>query len=192
MNKFLVFPCIDQNEEGEYKGPVVALVSTVNSSFVLFFPISKDNADLINFVLKNKDDETDVNINNQLLGLYQTMIDSWRAGDRFLSGIIMDTIFDEETKEDIISTTLIVSDATGNVDSVLTINFVHAILFAAMERKEILVANDLIEKLLPMDEEDEEDEENEESNKKDHRFPVDKQILDIAKEIMNGKKKDDT
>ena len=187
MNKFLVFPCIEQNDEG-YQGKVVSLASTSNLTFVLFFPIAQEYADMINFVLKKENNS----VNFQLLSVYQTMLDSWKAGDRYLAGIVMDIVYDEDAEEDIISPTLIICDSNGNVDAVLNVNFVHAVMLAAMNRKEVLVTNELLAKLLKDPDADEDSEEEQESDveqkKDDKRFPVDKQILDIARDIMGGKK----
>lgn len=185
MNRFLVFPCAEQDDEG-YKGPVVSLASTSNMTFVLFFPISEEYSKMINFVLKKEK----VKANFQLLSVYQTMLDSWKAGDRYLSGIVMDIVYDEDTEENIIDPSLILCDSMGNVDAVLHISFVHAVMLAAMERKEMLVTNELLETLLrDEDEIDEMDEIDAEIESADVAFPVDKKILDIAKDIMNGKKK---
>jgi len=195
MNKFLVFPCVEQSGEGEggYKGPVVPFASTANVTFMLFFPIAKEYSYLINFLLK-KEDSTKANM--QLLAVYQTMVNSWKAGDRYLSGIVMDTKYDEDGEEDIITPTLIICDSSGNVDAVLNVNFVHAVMLGAMERKEILVTNELLNKLMPPtkddDDESDEEEETEVPDRHKNKFPIDKDILDIAKNIMNGKNKGDS
>lgn len=189
MNKFLVFPCIKQDTKEGYSGPVVSLASASNISFVLFFPISEDSASLINYVLEKPPEKQTINAGS-VLGIYKTMLDSWSAGDRFLSGILMDTEYDEESKQEVINVKLIISDEHGSVDSVVKTNFVHAMLLAAMERKEILVSNELLSKLLPkskLDEDDEEVSETESSKNVKNKLPVDKEILEIAKRIMSGK-----
>ena len=204
MNKFLVFPCIKQEAiEGRegYSGPVVSLGNASNISFVLFFPVSEENASLINYVLEKPPSKQKINAGS-VLGIYKTMIDSWSAGERFLSGILMDMEYDEEIEQEVINVRLVISDDHGSIDSVVKTNFIHAILLAAMERKEVLVSNELLSKLLPktqddeMDEEDMDDIENEENeeNIKDvkevkdvKKLPVDKEILEIAKQIMSGK-----
>ena len=199
MNKFLVFPCIKQEEGDGYNGPAVTLACASDISLALFFPISEENAALINFVLDEKK-EKKIDLNTNILGVYKTMLDSWRAGDRFLSGILMDVIFDTETEEEVIAVKLMLSDEDGNVDSVIKVNFTHAIFLAAMDRKEILITNELLNKLVPKDDVEEEEEEEEDSDiiednktskklSKEERkkYPVDKDILDIAKKIMQGK-----
>jgi hypothetical protein len=190
MNKFLVFPCVEQDEENGYSGPVVSLASTANVTFMLFFPIAEEYSHILNFLLKN---EESTKTNLQLLAVYQTMVNSWKAGDRYLAGIVMDIVYDEETEEDIISPTLIICDSNGNVDAVLNVNFVHAVMLAAMERKEVIVTNELLNKLLPFSDGGEEEAEDgadifHSKTEDKSPFPVDKQILDIAKNIMNGKK----
>ena len=187
MNKFLVFPCVQQEEEEGYSGPVVSLASTANVTFMLFFPIAEEYSRLINFLLKN---ENSTKTNLQLLAVYQTMVNSWKAGDRYLAGIVMDIIYDEESEEDVISPTLIICDSMGNVDAVLNVNFVHAVMLAAMERKEVLVTNELLHKLLPVQDDEEVENQSPDIPSKEEKspFPVDNQILDIAMDIMNGKK----
>jgi hypothetical protein len=204
MNKFLVFPCIKKNEIDGYSGPLVTLANDNNISFSLFFPTSEENANLINYILEtppNKHSLNDVGI----IGMCKTMLSSWAAGDRFLSGIHMDTEYDLETEQDIITIRLIISDNHGEIDSVLRVNFVHAIILAAIARRDIMVTNCLLEKLIPkdkegmendMDEDEDSDEDDDPPNKPDtpdkpemlkRKFPVDKEILDIAKKIMTGK-----
>jgi hypothetical protein len=185
MNKFIVFPCIKQSNENGYNGPVVTLACASNVSFALFFPISEENSKLINYILEHKPNEYTSNLN--VIGIYKTMLDSWEAGGRFLSGISLDTEFDSDTKEETISVKLIISNEDGSVDSMIKVNFVHAVLLASMERKEIIVSNDLLNKLMPPDEEDEEEGASNVVPAKDKKFPVDKDILDIAKKIMSGK-----
>ena len=191
MNKFFVFPCVDQDDEDDaYKGPVVTFASASNVSFVLFFPISQEYAKLINHVLKKEDNGAD----KQLLSVYQTMLDSWKAGDRYLAGIVMDIVNNGE--EAILSPSLILCDSLGNVDAVLNVNFVHAVLLGAVVKKEIIVTNELLQKLIPDEDEDDEDDELEdmmeggetEENPNKSKFPVDNNIINIAREIMSGKK----
>lgn len=186
MNKFVVFPCVNQEEGENYNGPVVSMANTANVHYMLFFPIAEAYANLINFLLK---DDKNTNANFQILSVYQTMLDSWKAGDRYLSGIIMDMKYDEELEDDIISPTLVICDAMGNLDAILDVNFVHAVMLAAMERKEIIVTDALLSQLMPLSDEDDEDDTDDEDG--DNPFPVDKQILDIAKSIISGKSQSD-
>lgn len=192
MNKFLVFPCIDRerddDDDDDYKGKVVAFANATNVSFMLFFPIADQYANLINYSL-NK--ENNPHLDMQLFSVYQTMLDSWKAADRFLSGILFDLEFDEDNGEEIIAPSLIISDAMGNVDAILKVNFVHAVMLAAMERKEVMVTNELLNKLLPMDEDEEELNgiERDEPAQDQDRLPNDKNIVDIARSIMNERVK---
>jgi len=186
MNKFLVFPCIKQNNENGYKGPVVTLACASNLSFVIFFPISEENSKLINYILDHKPSEYNSNLN--IIGIYKTMLDSWEAGGRFLSGISLDTEYDFDSKEETIDVRLVISNEQGSVDSIIKVNFVHAILLAAMERREILVSSNLLKKLMPISEDEiSEDGDTDEKHQENKKFPVDKDILDLAKKIMSGK-----
>jgi len=198
MNKFLVFPCIKQENDKGYNGPAVTLANASNMSFALFFPVSEENAALINYILEDKKDKK-IDINTNVLGVYKTMLDSWRAGDRFLSGIVMDVATDPETEEEVIMVKLALSGDDGGIDSIIKVNFTHAVFLAAMERKEILVTDELLSKLVPKDENDENDEEEdsdvaEKDNKQPKitkeesaKYPIDKDILNIAAKIMQGK-----
>jgi hypothetical protein len=155
---------------------------------MLFFPITKENAKIINYVLE-EDSKFDANTN--VLGIYKTMVDSWQASDRYLSGIIMDTIFSDEVKDDVLMIRLALSDLNGDLDSLVACNFLHAILLAAMESAEIIVSDKLIMKMLPDPDEEMKGISKSKKNKKDpNHFPEDKKIMNIAKKIMTGKIKD--
>lgn len=182
MNKFEVLNCTDINED-DYKGPAIVLVCTSDPTFMLFFPIAKEQAKLINYVVNdNKYD-----INTSILGIYKTMIDSWNASDRHLSGIIMDAVYNEEMKEDTMTLKLAVIDQNGNIDSLVPVSFLHGMMLAAMEKAEIIVNEKLIDKMIPPEEREEKEMP---KNGKEHHFPEDKKIISIAKKIMNGKIKD--
>ena len=189
INKFLVFPCVKQSNENGYNGPVVTLACASNISFVLFFPVSEENAKLINYILDHKPSE--YNSNLDIIGIYKTMIDSWEAGGRYLAGISLDTEFNANSKEEIIDVMLVLSDDDGAIDSIIKVNFIHAVLLAAMERKEILVSSDLLKKLLPhmVKESDLEEDEDlkKDTIKNNKKIPVDEDILNLAKKIMSGK-----
>ena len=182
MNKFEVIKCIDVNEN-DYDGPCVIMACSSDPSFMLFFPVTKENAKIINYVLK---DNSKYDINTNILGIYKTMVNSWKAGDRFLSGIIMDTFYNEEAKEEVLLIRLALSDQDGNLDSLVHVNFLHAILLAAMEGVDIIVSDKLLAKMIP----DDENSENDYRSKTNTHFPEDKKIVDIAKKIMGGKIKD--
>jgi hypothetical protein len=143
MNKFLVFPCITQAKEN-YSGHVVSLACTQNIDFVLFFPIPEKSAELINYTLDTKPNDFDYSLN--CLNILSTMIGTWKTSDRFLSGIYMDSEYDPEKKENIIILKLIISDMSGEIDAVVKIDFIYGILLAAMERKEIIISEDLLKK----------------------------------------------
>jgi hypothetical protein len=182
MNKFEVTKCVEIDEPG-YKGHCVILSCASDPSFLLFFPIGKENVKTINFVLA---DSSKYDINTNVLGIYKTMIDSWRASDRYLSGIIMDTIYNDEMKEEILMIRLALSDSDGDIESLVHVNFLHAILLAAMEGTYIIVGDSLLSKMVA----DMEQPEEEIVKKKTPHFPEDKKIVDIAKKIMGGKIKD--
>ena len=183
MNKFNVVKCIDM-KESDYDGPCVILACASDPTFLLFFPINKENSKMINYVL-DKNSKYDINTN--ILGIYKTMVDSWKSADRFLSGIIMDTIWDDDVEEDILSIRLALADQNREIDSIVHVNFLHAILLAAMEDVGIIVSDKLLSKMMPDDENNEKDKS---KKKSPTHFPEDKKIVDIAKKIMSGKIKD--
>lgn len=185
MNKFEVVKCIDM-KESDYDGPCIILGCVSNPEVLLFFPINKDNSKMINYVL-DKNSEYDINTN--ILGIYRTMIESWSAADRFLSGIIMDAVWDDEVEEDILSIRLAISDHNGEIDGMVHVNFLHAMLLSAMEDVGIIISDKLLSKMIPEDDEDDDDD-NKTKKKKPPSFPEDKKIVDIAKKIMSGKTKD--
>ena len=183
MNRFIISKCIEINEN-DYDGPSVIMSCVSDPSFMLFFPVSKENAKIINYVLK---ENSKYDINTNILGIYKTMIDSWRSSDRYLAGIIMDTVYSNEAKDEILMIRLALSDQNGEIDSLVHVNFLHAILLSAMEDVTIIISEKLLDKMVP----DEDREEcHKDIHKPSHNFPEDKKIVDIAKKIMNGKIKD--
>ena len=190
MNKFVIVSCVEldkgQTNNG-YVGPAIVLNCVADPSIVLFFPIASDKAATINYLIK----DGEYGINTDILGVYKTMIESWDSGNRFLSGIIIDCIHDEELNDEIMNVELAISDSiSGFVDSVVPVSFVNAMMLAAMQQMEVIVTTKLINKLLP-EESEEETEENEtpsnaSKDKQTNKFPEDGKILDIVKGIMDG------
>jgi len=194
MNKFGILDCVEVDENG-YKGPCVILVCISEPNFMLFFPVSKENSDVINYVLK---EEGEYDVNTNVIGIYKTMIDSWNSSDRYLSGIIMDVVYDKELKDDVLMIRLALANDEGNLDSLVHVSFLHAILLTAMEGSEIIVGDKLMEQMMPSEFNDNENNENNENEEKETKknktktpeFPGDKKIVDIARKIMSGKIKD--
>lgn len=194
MNKFNIFSCIEVRED-DYEGPCVVMACASDTAFMLFFPISKDNAKIISYVMDGNDD---YDINTHVLGIYKTMIDTWKSSDRYLSGIIMDSSYDEEMDEQVLMIRLALASSDGQIDSLVRVNFLHAILIAAMEDVSLIVSDDLIEQMLPSDSpEDVEDEFFDKRGRKSksaqndsEHFVGDSNIVDIARKIMSGKIKE--
>jgi len=212
MSKFVVLPCsnIEDDKSIDYDGHVVALASSSDVDLMVFFPVSMENARLINYVLE---DENPYDINTDVLGVYQTMLDSWISGDSFLSGIIMDTIYSEEIEDNVVSVRLLLSsNRTGRIEGLVRVNFIHSIILAAMEKVEIIIDDDLLDRLIPgrskdmeeylEDDEDDEEMEDEElpempPEKKDKNsvrkdaYPVDQNLIETARRIIGGKLRDE-
>lgn len=185
MNRFRVLPCLPQSEvTGEDSDKMVLpLGSDMFEGSVLFFPVTSDTAEIINSILSVE--LTDLGEHapeNNIIEIYKTMLNSWTSGERFLSGIYIDLVFDKEKKEDVINVyMMLASSLDGYTEAVLKTNFVQAIIIAAIEDMDIMISDELVNTLLPplIDHEETTDE----------KYPVDKKILDIAKRIMSGKVK---
>jgi len=196
MSKFNVYPCLKNglSDNNGYKGPVITLVSSSDESFVLFFPVSEYHAGMINFFLQNN--KKDYDCDTKEVGVYKTIIDSWNAGERYLSGVLMD--IDNSSEEEYIIVQLVISNEDGKIDSVVRANFTHGIILAAIERVEIIISDKMLSKIIPPEDEssdgsdDEEDKIKDKSkdkvkNKDNQQMPVDQNILEIARRIMSGK-----
>jgi len=178
--------CVEVNEDG-YNGPSVILACSSDRELMLFFPISKENAKLISYVM-DKNSEYDINTN--ILGIYKTMLDSWKSQDKFLSGVIMDSVYAPELKDDVLLVRLVISDNNGELDSLANVNFFNAVILASMEGLDIVICDNLLDKMIPDDDENDDEEEIVKQKRKQPHFPEDKKIVDIAKKIMSGKTKD--
>ena len=189
MNRFTVVSCLDV-EAGDdmginYTGPIVVLACASDIDFALFFPFTQENAEIIKLVLQNG---VNFNVNTSVLGIYKTMIDSWQASDRYLSGIIMDSVSEDGDGEEMLSINLALADSDGDLDGLVKINFVHAVLLSVIESVDILVTDKLISRLLPKYEDN--DDSDGDPKEKSQSFPEDKKILGIVKDIMSGQIKD--
>ena len=187
MNRFTVLSCIDEDEEqSTHDGPVVALGSCSEPNILLLFPITKENSAIIKYVLNG---EGDFDINTNILGIYKTMVDSWKTADKYLCGIIVDTIYDQELDDDVIFIRLALADDNGELDSLVHINFVHGVLLAAMEKIDLIFSDNVLGKLIPSEEKIFEDLNlsGSDNPNPDSNFPEDKNLLNIVKQIMHGK-----
>lgn len=188
MNRFSIVSCVNlEKAENGYCGPAIALGCVTDPSLVLFFPITAEKADILNYLIK----DGDYGINTEVIGLYKTMIDSWTSSNQFLSGIILDCTYDQELNDDIMDVTLSLSNSTsGLLESVVHVNFVNSMILAAMRDIEVIVTMKLLNKLLPEENEENEDENGELFSQLGdsmvNKFPEDGKILDIVKGIMNG------
>ena len=191
MGKFIVYSCSKVSSEDtgqDYNGDVVILSCVSDPSLMLFFPITEINANLLSFVL---DDNSDFDIDTSTIGIYQTMLNSWRASDRYLSGIIMDIVYNPEMNDYVMDVKLAVSDKMGALDSVVRVNFVHAILLSVMEELGIIVTDELLTRLAP-DAEEYDEESGILEKKSPDRFPKDKNILKIVRDIMGAEERPTT
>jgi len=182
-------PCVDQSEvnEGGPEGLVLPLASEIQNNCILFFPISDEIGSLINHLLEAE--ETDSQ-QLHMVEIFKTMINTWRSGERFLSGIFIDRVFDFDSGEDIMNVNIMLSSVNdGFIEAVIKVNFVHAIIIAVLEGVDIMISNELLSKLLPDELGEDDGDEDEFDDILDDRidYPVDEDILNIAKKIMGGK-----
>jgi len=197
MNRFHVMPCVDQSQinEDSSGGLVLPLASEIQNNCILFFPVSDEVAQSINYVLEvNEDDPHAPN----MVEVYKTMVNTWRAGDRFLSGIYIDLHYDPEIGDEVINVNIMLSSVSdGIIDAISRVGFIDAIIISVLENMDIMISTDLLRKLLPEhfgvipeDDEFESDELEDHLGQIDQKkdvFPIDENILDIAKKIMKGK-----
>ena len=178
LNKFYIIKA-EMSKNPDYNGPCVVMACAADNGFYLFFPINEESASIINYVLDDENKEK-YDINTNILGIYKTMIDSWDASNRYLSGVLMDTYWDDEAEEDSLSISLAVSDNHGEIDGLVPVNFLHAVVLASMEKVAFIIDDKLITKMMPK-------EESQEYSDQNVSFPEDKKIMNIAKTIMSGK-----
>jgi hypothetical protein len=180
-------PCIEQslvNEESN-GGIVLPLASEVQNNCILFFPVSDEVGDIVNYLMEVEGDENPEQ--SKMVDVFKTMINTWRSGERFLSGIFIDLVYDLELNDEVISVNLMLSSSTdGCIEAVIKVNFVHAIIVAILEDIDVMVSNEVLNKLLPEILDEKEDDLGESLEDK-AVYPVDDDILEIAKRIMDGK-----
>jgi len=91
MNRFTILKCVENSEKifsnSQYNGSLIVLVSVSDPSVQIFFPLSKENGILLRQILFG---EGKIDANTDVIGIYKTMLDSWRSSDEFLSGVIID------------------------------------------------------------------------------------------------------
>jgi len=216
MNKFTVLSCVnlDDVKGTDYRGPAVVLVNTSDSDNMLFFPVSQDQSSIIKKALES---DVSYDADMSILGIYKTMLDSWKAGDRYLSGISIETIVEhvntaskdniqhedknpDDNEEEGNSNTgkievplirLIISDSNGMIDSLVRVNFIHAILLAALLDIEIIISDRVLGEMMPNTDDIASDALIKKVQNKNSAFPEDNNIIGIAKQIMQGKIKND-
>jgi len=195
MSRFIIASCITMKgkssgesnlstdppvPKGDYEGTVVVLANVNNPAFMLFFPFKKEQAGMVNYLLEGHDGEYDANTED--LGLYKAMVDSWKAGDRYLSGVILDAVYDKDEKQDVPLVRLALIDRSGNLDDLVTVSFAHGILISAMEKAEIIVGESLLSKMVPFGSEGKDGP----SDSNPRGFPEDKNIIQIVRDIMDA------
>jgi hypothetical protein len=135
-------------KSADYSGKVIALSNVDDPNLLIFFPISDSNAKLINKFIKHdysKDDSIDLSN----FSIYSAMSDSWKSSERYLSGIIMDSVIDEDSGEDVIQVKLMLSDVNGYLHSLISVGFFGALMLSILENVEIFLTEELLAMILP-------------------------------------------
>ena len=191
MNKFIVVSCVDLSKNDEididYDGEVVIFSDVNDPSFMLFFPVTPEQAWTIRNVLAAE--KLSYDINTCILGIYKTMMDSWKASDKYLSGVLMDVGVNKETQEDTMKVYFALSNSEGYLDGLVQVSFIHAVMISVLNKIEILISDEMIEKLMPAVEDGQDNGDGEQP--KEQAFPEDEKILGIVKTIMSGKVEED-
>ena len=109
MNKFFLLPCITHDDADKYKGHVAPMVCMADNSLFLFFPVSETIAKMVNVIMHVEERDHTDSAQSQIMEVYSTMLDSWESSGNFLSGVLLDYIYDEELKDDAITGELFLS-----------------------------------------------------------------------------------
>ena len=183
MKKFIVCPCMkikNEEEEGNSKYTHCSVLSCIEDpTIILMFPINSSDASLINYVLGVTEKQTAKNI--EMLGLYDTMLNSWESSGIKLGGVYIAKYFNKEKNDEFIFTQLMMVSQLGEIDGMIDTSFIHSVVLAALQDTRILIDEGLLATLLP-DKID--DEKSSEVNK--FNIPEDENLVDIVKRIMSG------
>lgn len=210
-NKFKVLICSNSPKENGYNGPVVAFQSTTDPFRLIFFPVELETAKILNYLVvknidkdelsnedansimkditegidiidNNKDLISIENANEGILGIYETMLESWSASNRFLSGILFNIERGEETDKVLISCKIILSGDDGMVDCAFDANLMQALVLSTLLDAYIIFSEELLSFVTPVNDDDEK--ENQPKNNK--KFPKDDNVVNIVKNIMSN------
>lgn len=124
---------------------------------------------------------------------YQTMESIWLENGLFLSGFFIESSYSEELKIDIFNVYMILSNnITGHISSFIKTSFQNALFISALFDIDLIIGDDLLKKNAPEvfnqefnDEDIEKDKNNNFIKNKSNEFPVDSDLLNIAKKIFN-------
>lgn len=181
MSKFYIKGCVDAAENGtEYNGQMMMLVNAANEDNAILFPINEEDSKII---VQISNPEAKINVFDEKIGIYRTMVESWEQSGRFLSGIFLDE-FDGN-----VCAYLVISDSNGSVDCISSASFYQAAILSAFKGVYFHLSERLLEAFqnIHLDEETNEVIDNEtESSVNKTLLPKDPEILNIAKKIMLG------
>jgi len=183
MNLFELVDCINLKDDKSqypheeirktYNGPIIVLESIQFPSLFVFFPVTKKHMELIHQAMFEETDTKE-------LAIYNTMIDSWKGSNSYLSGIVMDLIFEPSDPEPRIITNFALADDRGDLTSLIPVTFVDSIIISILLEQNFLLTNKLLSHILPENPE----------NKNRCCLEDDKRIKNIVKGILDGKIKD--
>jgi len=156
-----------------YNGPIVIFENIDISSLFLFFPIAKKDMHLINQAMSGSQAAKG-------LSIYNTMMYSWRSNGIYLSGIIMDLVYDVKSLSSKVNVNLALTDYNGKLKTLIPVTFLDAVIISAIENQDILVGNGILALMIP-----------EGDDKKEHStgegYPLeDENLKGIVKDILDG------
>lgn len=186
-NKFWLGPCEDKkitiSETETFEGIMATLISHEDDKFKLMIPIREKDANLISAILE-ENGKLGESEEEEVIGVFLTMIESWRSAGVYLSGVTVDSFVDPETDIDMFFVHFFLCNQDGYMESMVRANFSHALILVALEGVPIFVTEKLLAKLLGAGPKIEGDEEEEEDLLAEDES--DSPIYKIAQDIMRG------
>lgn len=152
-NKFWVGPCEERTvqitEDESYDGYMVSLISHEDENFKLLFPLRERDAQILKSISTEQMEVKPIeDCDPDFIGLYFTMIESWKTSDRILSGATLDSLIDPELGVEVFLTHFFLTNREGYIESMVKSNFSQIIILSALEDSPIFVSDNLIQKLI--------------------------------------------
>lgn len=198
MNKFKIVNCAKPNEQSNVH--MISLMSEFRSDLKIYFPLPESKVNIVK-ALMSEDSEEEIEVqehDKDQLDLYATMIDSWKLGDKIISGVVLDASTSEKSQSLLSSIILVLPD--GQLDLFMKVDFSIAIIVATFEDLPIYITEELLQILLDSDPDKlnaensaENDTEEKDTGNTENSDPfsstTDNEIIGIAQKIIEQGKK---